>query len=148
MYIFCVCRIDDVMDEEKETVSGFTRALKKKMMADVSIQLVFSSNFSSTTFMLALPLLFKTFLTHSPLLISTLGSLVSTVVKTNKNEEPSTILSILESIAAGKDGIPGTEDDVISPRVMTQLRAALKTGDAKVMVEHALQPSCCGLRWG
>jgi len=80
-------------------------------------------------------------------MISTLGSLVSNIVKAHRNEEPDTILSILEGIAAGKDGIPGTQDDVISPRVMAQLRAALKTDKARVMVDGALQPRCCGLRW-
>jgi hypothetical protein len=44
------------------------------------------------------------------------------------NEKKTLIIKTIHEIAAGKDGILNTEDDLISPRILKTLKVLIKTG--------------------
>lgn len=46
----------------------------------------------------------------------------------NGHEKKALVLRVLKKIAAGKDGIAGTEDDIIPPKVMEQIQKLLESG--------------------
>lgn len=66
--------------------------------------------------------------------------LIRTVQMYVKDEN--NLIFVVESIAAGADGISGTDDDIISPAVLETLRVLLKHRVVHELAREIVKPTC------
>ena len=66
------------------------------------------------------------------------------LIKLVHDYDPSNVMGLVEKIAAGADGISGTEDDLISPEILETVRILLKHDVVNDIVKEfpQLKQSC------